>query len=78
MLSAEPLSFDPDAPVLTPADAKGLEFDVVIVVEPERILAAGPSGAADLYVTLTRATQRLGIVHTAAHRNSLTQSNKRA
>jgi DNA helicase IV len=32
-------------------------------VEPERILAAGPRGAADLYVALTRATQRLGVLH---------------
>ena len=57
----------PGAPVtvLTPAAAKGLEFDAVIVVEPQRILAAEPRGAAALYVALTRATQRLGLVHTA-------------
>jgi DNA helicase IV len=42
---------------------KGLEFDAVLVVEPERIIADGPRGAADLYVALTRATQRLGILH---------------
>ena len=51
--------------VMTPAAAKGLEFDAVLVVEPARILADGPHGAADLYVALTRATQRLGIVHSA-------------
>ncbi|WP_410563481.1 RNA polymerase recycling motor ATPase HelR [Amycolatopsis sp. cmx-4-61] len=45
------------------AAAKGLEFDAVLVVEPERILAAGPRGAAELYVALTRATQRLGVLH---------------
>ncbi len=45
------------------AETKGLEFDAVLVVEPERILAGGPSGAADLYVALTRATQRLGVLH---------------
>ena len=45
---------------LTPGAAKGLEFDAVVVVEPAAILAAG---VADLYVALTRATQRLGIVH---------------
>jgi DNA helicase IV len=50
-----------DVSVLTPRAAKGLEFDVVIVVEPGRI-----ESAADLYVALTRATQRLGILHTTA------------
>jgi hypothetical protein len=33
------------------------------VVDPERILADGPRGAAELYVALTRATQRLGVLH---------------
>jgi DNA helicase IV len=45
------------------SETKGLEFDAVLVVEPERILAAGPRGAAELYVALTRATQRLGVLH---------------
>jgi DNA helicase IV len=45
-----------------PSETKGLEFDAVLVVEPERILADGPRGAADLYVALTRATQRLGVL----------------
>ncbi|WP_280476623.1 RNA polymerase recycling motor ATPase HelR [Nocardia farcinica] len=47
-----------------PSETKGLEFDAVLVVEPERILADGPRGAAELYVALTRATQRLGVVYT--------------
>ena len=51
-------------PTVTPRAAKGLEYDAVIIVEPQRILATEPSGAADLYVALTRATQRLGAVHT--------------
>ncbi|HEY1966661.1 MAG TPA: RNA polymerase recycling motor ATPase HelR [Pseudonocardia sp.] len=46
-----------------PSETKGLEFDAVLVVEPERILADGPRGAAELYVALTRATQRLGVLH---------------
>ncbi|WP_197500569.1 RNA polymerase recycling motor ATPase HelR [Mycobacterium sp. 852002-51961_SCH5331710] len=50
--------------VVTPSETKGLEFDAVLVVEPNRILADGPRGAADLYVALTRATQRLGVLHT--------------
>ncbi|MFD3539197.1 HelD family protein [Streptomyces sp. NPDC058662] len=45
--------------LLDPRQAKGLEFDTVIVVEPAEL---HPS---DLYVALTRATQRLGVVHTA-------------
>jgi DNA helicase IV len=48
---------------VVPSETKGLEFDAVLVVEPERILADGPRGAAELYVALTRATQRLGVLH---------------
>ncbi|QIS12266.1 AAA family ATPase [Nocardia arthritidis] len=54
----------PDVPgAVTAAQTKGLEYDAVLVVEPERILADGPRGAAELYVALTRATQRLGVLH---------------
>ncbi|MGY0018774.1 HelD family protein [Streptomyces sp. cg35] len=45
--------------LLDPRQAKGLEFDRVVVVEP------GEFGTSDLYVALTRATQTLGIVHSA-------------
>jgi DNA helicase IV len=45
--------------VHTPGSAKGLEFDVVAVVDPEAIGAACP---ADLYVAMTRATRRLILV----------------
>lgn len=50
--------------LLDPRQAKGLEFDTVIVVEPGLILTGSPRGTSDLYVALTRATQRAGIVHT--------------
>ncbi|WP_179475090.1 RNA polymerase recycling motor ATPase HelR [Mycolicibacterium vinylchloridicum] len=54
----------PDVPgAVAPSETKGLEFDAVLVVEPDRILADGPRGAAELYVALTRATQRLGVLH---------------
>ncbi|MFD6896066.1 RNA polymerase recycling motor ATPase HelR [Rhodococcus sp. NPDC060086] len=54
----------PDVVGAVPAsETKGLEFDAVLVVEPDRILADGPRGAAELYVALTRATQRLGVLH---------------
>jgi DNA helicase IV len=49
--------------VLPPVGAKGLEFDSVLVVDPARIVAEGVRGWNDLYVALTRATQRLGVVH---------------
>jgi DNA helicase IV len=50
--------------VLSVRQAKGLEFDSVLVVEPEAIRTASPRGANDLYVALTRATQRLGVLYT--------------
>jgi DNA helicase IV len=50
--------------VLTVRQAKGLEFDSVLVVEPGLILAESPRGLGDLYVALTRATQRVGVIHT--------------
>ncbi|GAA2344447.1 RNA polymerase recycling motor ATPase HelR [Saccharopolyspora halophila] len=54
----------PGAPgAVTPSETKGLEFDAVLVVDPQRILARGARGAAELYVALTRATQRLGVLH---------------
>jgi DNA helicase IV len=54
-----------DAPVslLTVGDAKGLEWDVVIVAEPNRIVAESRQGLRALYVAVTRATQRLIVVH---------------
>ncbi|UOY01743.1 ATP-binding domain-containing protein [Blastococcus sp. PRF04-17] len=49
--------------VLSAEGAKGLEFDSVLVVDPAAIVAEGWRGHNDLYVALTRATQRLGVVH---------------
>lgn len=46
--------------LLSPVQTKGLEFDVVVLVEPEQVLLAG---AGDLYVALTRATTALHLVH---------------
>ncbi len=50
--------------VLTISQAKGLEFDAVLVADPGAILAESPRGLGDLYVALTRATQRAGVVYT--------------
>lgn len=43
-------------------DMKGLEFDHVVVVEPDKIIEASPQGWQDLYVAVTRATQTLTVV----------------
>jgi hypothetical protein len=48
--------------VLPVREAKGLEFDAVVVVDPAAVLAASHRGANDLYVAVTRATQRLTVV----------------
>jgi hypothetical protein len=54
-----------DAPVavVTAVEAKGLEFDHVVVVEPARLITPDNIGLRLLYVTVTRATQRLVVVH---------------
>ncbi|MEG8177792.1 AAA family ATPase [Nocardia terpenica] len=57
-----PLASD-SVSVLTVPEVKGLEFDAVILVEPQDILDESPRGLNDLYVALTRATQRLHVVH---------------
>jgi len=49
--------------VLPVSAAKGLEFDAVVLVEPAELVAESPRGLNDLYVALTRATQRLTVVH---------------
>ena len=49
--------------VLPVSAVKGLEFDGVVVVEPADILAGSARGANDLYVALTRPTQRLLVLH---------------
>ena len=52
--------------VLTPQESKGLEFDAVVVVEPQRIVDEITRGAAALYVAMTRPTQRLHLVTSGA------------
>lgn len=44
------------------AQMKGLEFDHVIVVDPDKIVEASPQGWQDLYVAATRATQSLTVI----------------
>jgi DNA helicase IV len=45
--------------VVSPTGSKGLEYDAVLVVEPDEIIATAPGGVRALYVALTRPTQRL-------------------
>ncbi len=45
--------------VLTGLDTKGLEFDGIVVVQPDEIERESATGRATLYVVLTRATQRM-------------------
>ena len=45
--------------VVTPLQSKGLEYDAVLVIAPDDIVAESPGGVRALYVALTRSTQRL-------------------
>ncbi|GAB2481740.1 AAA family ATPase [Luteococcus sediminum] len=45
--------------VVTPLESKGLEYDGVLVVSPDDIVAESPGAERVLYVALTRPTQRL-------------------
>ncbi|NDL56282.1 HelD family protein [Phytoactinopolyspora mesophila] len=67
----DPAALDARAVVLTVQQAKGLEFDSVVIVEPASIVADSARGPTDLYVALTRPTQRLGLIHTGALPESL-------
>ena len=66
-LGAVPAIGDPDFAAtdrvrsLTPELAKGLEFDLVVLVEPDRF-GGGVQGAVDRYVAMTRATQQLVVL----------------
>ncbi|MFE3167231.1 HelD family protein [Streptomyces sp. NPDC059224] len=47
------------ARIVPASEARGLEFDGVVVMNPEEIITTRPGGERDLYVALTRATRRL-------------------
>ncbi|MDR6867901.1 DNA helicase IV [Microbacterium resistens] len=55
-----------DVTILAAPDARGLEFDTVIIVDPDGIRSAGEAGLRDLYVAQTRATTRLLILEVAS------------
>jgi len=56
---------DPRVVAVSPLDSKGLEYDAVVVVEPDRIVSDTLGGVRALYVVLTRATQRLITVNSS-------------
>jgi DNA helicase IV len=55
-------SIEQDIVVLDPHEAKGLEFDGVVIVEPAALLSAASGRVGDLYVSMTRPTQRLRLI----------------
>jgi DNA helicase IV len=57
------VSLEDEVSVIPVGSVKGLEFDGVVVVEPAQIADESPQGLRALYVSLTRATKRLTIVH---------------
>ncbi|MFJ8991607.1 ATP-binding domain-containing protein [Streptomyces sp. NPDC102279] len=61
--------------VLAAAQAKGMEYDHVLVVEPATIADRGPAGLRQLYVALTRSTQSLTVLHTSPLPESLTNTD---
>ena len=58
-----PDSLDAAATLLTVSQAKGLEFDRVVLADPSGIIAQSANGGHDLYVAITRATHRLTVIH---------------
>ncbi|MEU6886902.1 ATP-dependent DNA helicase [Streptomyces viridosporus] len=60
--------------VLAATQAKGMEYDHVLVVEPATIAARGPAGLRQLYIALTRSTQTLTVLHTAPLPEALTNT----
>jgi DNA helicase IV len=49
--------------VLSVTEAKGLEFDVVVLVDPAEVVEGSLRGVNDLYVALTRPTQALRVLY---------------
>lgn len=52
--------------LVSASEAKGLEFDAVVVVEPAAIAAIDASGLRLLYIALTRTTKYLTVIHARA------------
>ena len=57
-----PTLLDASTAILEVDQSKGLEFDSVLIADPGAILRDSPRGGSDLYVAVTRATRRLGVI----------------
>lgn len=70
-LTSQP-HWDAQVSVCTPSEVKGLEYDAVVLTEPGLIMQNAASrqvAASDLYVAMTRPTQKLIIVQTTQDHN---------
>ena len=56
--------------IVSAYQSKGLEYDVVVLLEPADILAEGPGS---LYVAMTRPTRQLHVVHAGELPDGLTE-----
>ncbi len=61
VIGAPAFASRPRVASLDPQRVKGLEFDLVVLVDPDRF-GGGITGAVDRYVAMTRATQRLVVL----------------
>ncbi|MDU7503358.1 MAG: helicase, partial [Corynebacterium kroppenstedtii] len=61
--AVQQLDLDQSVSILDPSETKGLEFDEVIIIEPEDIVYRAVQGFQDLYVAATRATQGLTVTY---------------
>ncbi len=59
---SDPALLDAATAILEVDQSKGLEFDSVLIADPGAILRESRRGGSDLYVAVTRATQRLGVI----------------
>ena len=59
---SDPMLLEAGTAILTVDQTKGLEFDSVLIADPAAIVQESPRGGSDLYVAVTRATQRLGVI----------------
>jgi DNA helicase IV len=64
--SHDPSVLDATVGLLDVAQSKGLEFDAVLIADPDTIITDSTRGLSDLYVAITRATKRLIILKRAS------------
>jgi DNA helicase IV len=59
---SDPALLDASTAIVDVDQSKGLEFDSVLIADPGAILRESSRGWSDLYVAVTRATKRLGVI----------------